>query len=199
MEKIFNIEYYSKPQEHYNNPETYSTNDLPHRWAIDNELKLVFNKINNPLKNVLDIGCSDGYTMLKLLKSFNVVDVSGVTFNKGEIDSANYEIKLKIKLGDMHSEGTFFGVNKFDLVWCRHVLEHSIAPYMLLNIMVQQLIVGGYLFIVLPPYPAGCEGDCHFSNLTDIQLYSLTKKLRLHLKEGFNFDSDRCFLFIKLG
>jgi SAM-dependent methyltransferase len=72
----------------------------------------------------------------------------------------------------------------FDLVWCRHVLEHALAPAVLMRNLREQIAPGGVLVAVLPS-EAWDEMPEHWSPMTARQFRALAAKT------GFRVAYDR--------
>lgn len=117
------------------------------------------------LTNVLDVGCGQGF--LQPVFKGRGLDWTGVCL--GEDYQIAKERGLKVHEADM----TFlpFQDGTFDLVFARHVLEHS--PFPVITLMEWKRVVraGGFL-IVIAPAPAYWQvrGRNHYSVLSQKQL-----------------------------
>lgn len=95
---------------------------------------------------ILDVGCGDGLMLEKFLEvGFHPI---GVSLNVAEVRIARKK-GLDARVVDMHDLAEF-GESKFDVVWCRHTLEHSLSPYCVLLEVYRVLKPNGHVIIVLP-------------------------------------------------
>ena len=97
-------------------------------------------------KNILEIGCYDGYVLHKLKKmGFNV---SGCEPSGGAIIGKKFGLKIYKRFFD---SDFFLKKNlKFDLVFSRHFLEHMINPAKILEEKMKILKDGGFIVIEVP-------------------------------------------------
>lgn len=125
--------------------------------------------------DVLDIGCGYG-TALELFKKrgYNAV---GITI--GDIDYKRCKEKgFNVLL--MDQSFLTFQENSFDLIWCRHTLEHSIMPYFTLDGFFKVNKNNGYLYVEVPLsdiYYKHQENKNHYSILTKSAWCELVKKV----------------------
>lgn len=112
---------------------------------------------------VLDVGCGHGLA----LNTFrdHGMDVTGVGFGE-EAEKARGEgfevIEQDMSFLDVADAG-------FDLVWCRHVMEHSLFPYFTLAEMFRILKPGGALYMEVPAPDTVCQHEVnpnHYSVMT---------------------------------
>lgn len=94
---------------------------------------------------VLDIGCGQGPALDWFLE--NGFDPIGVALNAEDV-AACIERGHEAIIGDQNA--LHFNDGGFDLVWARHVLEHSIAPYWTLHEFNRVLKKGGILYVEVP-------------------------------------------------
>lgn len=97
-------------------------------------------------KKILDIGCGQGYGMLKF-KELGCIDVSGITLSNQDAEAARNRGFLVIE-EDMSFQSA---VNDtYDAIFARHSLEHS--PYPLLTLLEFYRITkpGGVAYIEMP-------------------------------------------------
>lgn len=94
---------------------------------------------------VLDVGCGQGVA-LKRFKSLNIKAI-GITIGKED-----YEICLKKGFDVKRMDQSFldFNNNQFDLVYARHVLEHSPFPLLTLFEFNRVLENNGLLYVEVP-------------------------------------------------
>jgi|GEM_PF-2379310 len=124
--------------------------------------------------SILDVGCSDGY-MVKVLQEEGkkAIGINDYLYPTDMLYISEYELAV-IEM-DMHC--LEFPDNLFDAVWCRHTLEHSLSPLVVLSEIYRVLKPGGYLFLVLPPVPTSPEPyDGHWHIIPDYQLRYLLEK-----------------------
>jgi len=132
-------------------------------------------------KSVIDIGCGDGY-FLSLLQKAGFKNLVGVTKHDEDIKNcSNYGLK-DIRKTDM----TFTGIKEnFDVLWCRHVLEHSPYPYLTLHEFNRLVKMGGHAYIEVP------EAEGYIKHENNANHYSmLTKRnwVSLILRCGFDIN-----------
>lgn len=100
---------------------------------------------------VLDVGCGCGHAMDMFGREG--YDVTGLTCLPLEFDVVEKRHPGKVLLLDMHEIGTL--ERKWDLIWARHVVEHSPAPAFVLSEFRACLNPGGFLYLEVP----GAETD----------------------------------------
>jgi len=94
---------------------------------------------------VLDVGCGQGVALERFrdLK----MDAIGITLNdedRAVCESQGYRVLM------MDQSFLDFPDESFDLVWCRHTLEHSIFPYFTLAEFRRVLRPRGWLYVEVP-------------------------------------------------
>ena len=130
--------------------------------------KQMFNKlieVYNPQKNsrILDIGCGQGpFLELAKSKGFNPI---GITLNDEDVKvcrSKGYDVfKMEQSFLDFPDE-------YFDIIWARHVLEHSVFPLFTLSEYNRVLKKGGIIYIEVPGNNTDCKHELnpnHYSVL----------------------------------
>lgn len=106
--------------------------------------------------SVLDIGCGEGFC--RTMFEERGIEWQGVTMGP------DYEECLKLSLPVERMDMSFLQLpdNSFDLLFARHVLEHS--PFPILTLMEWRRVCRNYLLIVLPtPDYWGFGGKNHYS------------------------------------
>jgi ubiquinone/menaquinone biosynthesis C-methylase UbiE len=104
-----------------------------------------------PGAKVLDVGCGQGVA-LEVFKAAGL-DPIGVTLGE---DAAVCRAKgLEVVEADFAFLD--FEDERFDLVWCRHALEHSVFPLFTLAEMHRVMKPGGLLYVEVP----APDTDCH--------------------------------------
>lgn len=107
---------------------------------------------------VLDIGCGDGLTLVRL-RALGFQHLYGVDVSDAKLARARQKA-LDVENADLHhlpSEDAYF-----DAIHCRHVLEHAYDPPSALREMFRVLKPGGICYIVvpLPDRPDECHVGC---------------------------------------
>jgi SAM-dependent methyltransferase len=123
-------------------------------------------------KTILDIGCANGFAQELFVKDgLDRADYTGITCSEADAKDCGERGIPSIFVWDMHNvralltEGDY--ENGFDLVWARHVMEHSPVPLFLLQEIRQILTPGtGKLYIEVPAPDTAClhpTNPNHFS------------------------------------
>lgn len=95
--------------------------------------------------NILDVGCGDGISLVKLKElGFSV---RGIDINNNKLEFARSK-GCVVDFCDMHNLSMFN--EKFDVIISSHSLEHSYNPALVLEQFNSVLNIGGLLFIVVP-------------------------------------------------
>ena len=71
----------------------------------------------------------------------------GVTLNAADVEACQ---RQGYRVLEMDQSFLDFPDEQFDLVWCRHCLEHSIFPYFTLHEFRRVLKPGGWLYVEVP-------------------------------------------------
>jgi SAM-dependent methyltransferase len=120
--------------------------------------------IANGAKTVLDVGCGQGVAE----PTFRELGLEWTGVTLGE----DYRVCKAKGLNVYQEDMSFlsFEAGSFDLVYARHVLEHS--PFPILTLMEWARVAsGGWLILIAPtPYFWGWKGRNHYSITTDEQL-----------------------------
>lgn len=93
---------------------------------------------------VLDVGCGQGLA----LEHFRALGLDPVGITLGE-DAKVCRAK-GFTIHEMDQNFMTFADHEFDVLWCRHVLEHSIAPLFTLSEYRRVLKPGGLLYLEVP-------------------------------------------------
>ena len=129
---------------------------------------------------VLDVGCGQGVA-LEVFKAAGL-DPLGITLGP-DVEvcrSRGFAVEA------MDLSFLDFDEGRFDLVWCRHALEHSVFPFFTLAEMHRVLKPGGVLYVEVPAPDTAC------GHQTNPNHYSvLGKAMWLSLFERFRFQVNR--------
>ncbi len=129
----------------------------------------------SPGSAILDIGAGDGFLMSLATAAGH--RPTGVNFTNEDVAACKAKDLVCLQ-GDMH-DLPFFWEENFDLVWARHILEHSPFPMRALCEAHQVLKPGGLLYIEVPAPDTACfhqENGNHFSVLTQSAWTSLLRR-----------------------
>jgi SAM-dependent methyltransferase len=124
--------------------------------------------------SVLDVGCGQG-AALELFRDAGF-KATGVTMGE---DAAICRAK---GFDVLEQDFSFlaFADGAFDLVWCRHALEHSVFPYFMLSEMFRMLKPGGLLYAEVPAPDTSCDHQTnpnHYSVLGKSMWVSLLQRV----------------------
>ncbi len=131
-----------------------------------------------PGSRVLDIGCGQG----QALQLFSAKGLAPIGINLNQVDIAACREK-GFEVLEMDQSFLEFPNDYFDLVWCRHCLEHSIFPYFTLYGFHRVLNDGGYLYIEVPAPDTSCR---HQSNKNHYSVMPKSMWSELMLRTGFS-------------
>ncbi len=126
--------------------------------------------------SVLDVGCGYGEA-LRTFRQHGMV-ASGVGFGE-EAAKARAE-GFEIFEQDMSFLDITDGA--FDVVWCRHVMEHSLFPYFTLSEMFRILKPGGVFYMEVPAPDTACQ---HETNANHYSIHTRTTWFQLLSRCGF--------------
>lgn len=143
--------------------------------------------------NVLDVGCGKG-PALEWFKNAGF-DVTGTSVVGQDIADCAAQGFHPVYPCDMHATAETFDAESFDLVWARHVLEHSLAPFFVLHQFAQVLRPSGILYVEVPAPDTSCRHESnpnHYSvmglemwkNLIHIAGFELVEIRDFQLKTG---------------
>jgi SAM-dependent methyltransferase len=145
------------------------------------------------IKNALDVGCGQG-TAFEFFKEFNI-EYTGITLGEDYIYCKN-TLQENVKDWDMHILN--FPDASFDLIFARHVLEHSPMP--LLALMEWYRVSRQYLIVVTPHCDNVIQGGKnHYYMLNPIQWKVLFERSKWQvIKEDYTDPSEFRFMLTKL-
>ncbi|MBF0561848.1 MAG: class I SAM-dependent methyltransferase [Alphaproteobacteria bacterium] len=97
-----------------------------------------------PGQSVLDVGCGQG----PALELFEKIGMRAVGITMG----TDYDVCVSkgFNVRSMDQNFMDFDDAEFDVLWCRHVLEHSIAPLFTLSEYSRVVKPGGIVYIEVP-------------------------------------------------
>jgi SAM-dependent methyltransferase len=159
-----------------------------HDAITEKALAILFEKC--PLKKearILDVGCGQG-PALRLFKERGF-DAVGITLSDEDVISCRDQGFAVVKMDQSFLD---FPDAAFDLVWARHVAEHSLFPLFTLHEFNRVLKSGGYLYLEVPAPDTSCHHERnlnHYSVLTrsswQVHLQRLGMKIILSQKYSF--------------
>lgn len=146
-----------------------------HEKIIDAAIENFVN--GKPFTDVLDVGFGTGYSLKKFKEKG--LKVTGISLDDSEVQGMRFQ-GFDVRKMDMAFLD--FPDNSFDLVWCRHTLEHSVMPFIALMEFKRVLRNEGYLYIEIPADSGiHINNKNHYSMFSDHVWQSLFKKLSLNL------------------
>lgn len=138
-----------------------------------------------PGAKVLDVGCGQGVG----LEMFKAAGLEAVGITLGP-DVAVCRAK-GLDVREMDLSFLDFEDAQFDLVWCRHALEHSIFPFFTLSEMHRVLRPGGVLYVEVPAPDTACghqNNPNHYSVLGQSMWIQLIRRTGFAHVESMNID-----------
>lgn len=129
-------------------------------------------------EEVLDVGAGDGYSLeLALIEGWGVFAVNLLA----EDMAACHRKGIPCAKRDMHDLPEWW-VNRFKLVFARHVFEHSPFPMLALGEAHRVMKPGGYLYMETPAPGTAC---CHETNPSHFSVHTQSMWTQLLLRTGF--------------
>lgn len=172
------------------NRDVYPETEMNQHRKITESIFDNFIKPNKHIFNfVLDVGCGQGIA-LKHFKSLNIKAV-GITIGKEDYDAClrkGFEVKI------MDQSFLDFPDSQFDLVYARHVLEHSPFPLLTLFEFNRVLRNNGLLYVEVPwAESIHTTNPNHYSMLGKMSWRHIFKKAQFtilnEIKMNFNLVS----------
>jgi len=136
---------------------------------------------------ILDIGCGQG----PALRHFDTwgMRAVGVTLSDEDVAACKSQGFTVAKMDQSFLD---FDNGVFDLVWARHVLEHSIFPLFTLAEYNRVMKPGAILYVEVP----APDTDCHHErNPNHYSLFSLPVWHQLLLRSGFTVEEEMRYNF----
>ena len=136
--------------------------------------------------NILDVGCGQGVAIEYFTnKGFSTI---GITLNNEDLQKCK---EKGHEIYEMDQSFLDFDDEEFDLVWCRHCLEHSIFPYFTLGELFRVLKHGGCLSVEVLAPDTDCKHQTnqnHYSVLGKSMWIELMKRTGFTLVDFVNID-----------
>lgn len=127
------------------------------------------------VKNVLDIGCGQVAIAESFFKDLNI-EYTGITLGREAIVAR----KMGKNVLNMDMNFLEFDDNSFDLIWARHVAEHSPMP--VITLMEWHRVCASFICLIVPtPDHYGRVGKNHYSVLYNDQWKFLMERAGFHI------------------
>ena len=137
---------------------------------------------------ILDVGCGQGVALeLFLNKGYHPI---GIALNDEDITVCKQKGYQVYKMDQSFLE---FPDKEFDVVWCRHCLEHSIFPYYTLFEFYRVVKQVGFLYVEVPAPDTSCQHQTnqnHYSVLGKSMWAELIKRTGFTLLETLDISFD---------
>ncbi|HEX6508017.1 MAG TPA: class I SAM-dependent methyltransferase [Chloroflexota bacterium] len=149
----------------------------PHVSITDQMIDFLADKYLAPHSRILDIGCGQGQALLRFASKGH----SPLGINLNQVDLATCRQK---GLDVLEMDESFLDLpdEEFDLVWCRHCLEHSVFPYFTLDGFYRVLKSQGHLYVEVP---APDTSSRHQTNRNHYSVLGKSMWLDLMARIGF--------------
>lgn len=126
---------------------------------------------------ILDVGCGQGPALQHFRNAG--AQAIGITLNQTDVDVCRARGFEAYKMDQSFLE---FEAGSFDIIWARHVVEHSVIPLFTLREFNRVLKKGGMLYLEVP----GADTDAgHAWNANHYSIFSRQSWLSLLAKSGF--------------
>lgn len=172
-----------------------------HSQISEGAVKFFFDQIWKPVVHgltpvVLDVGCGSGFMYAHFRdRGWNwdgiTLDDDAITAFEDKHSSASDPEPGNINKRDMHNLGVIFH-KSYDLIWARHVLEHSPIPLKVLVDFKQILKPGGYLYLEMP---APDTQSMHAMNPNHYSVFDIHGWVGLIFKAGFEVVDSKEYQF----
>ncbi|MBN1850762.1 MAG: class I SAM-dependent methyltransferase [Deltaproteobacteria bacterium] len=131
---------------------------------------------------ILDVGCGQGVALQWFMrKGFHPI---GITLNQEDIAACRNKGYDVIEMDQSFMD---FDDKTFDLIWCRHCIEHSVFPYFTLHEFNRVLRQRGYLYIEVPAPDTSCK---HQTNMNHYSVLGKNMWASLMIRAGFTVLED---------
>jgi len=131
---------------------------------------------------ILDVGCGQG----PALRHFRDAgaQATGITLNQIDVDVCR---EKGFEVYPMDQSFMEFEPESFDIIWARHVIEHSVMPLFTLREFNRVLKKGGMLYLEVPGADTDAGHACnanHYSVFTRQSWFSLLAKSGFEIIDG---------------
>jgi SAM-dependent methyltransferase len=136
---------------------------------------------------ILDVGCGQGIA----LEQFRALGLEAVGITLGS--DADVCRAKGLTVEEMDQNFMTFGDDAFDFLWCRHVLEHSIAPLFTLSEYKRVLKPGGMVYVEVPApdTPAAHQTNPnHYSVLPASMWHQLFRRAGFTIEKAYDIAFD---------
>ncbi len=158
----------------------------PHFSITRNTIEeLLRDEVIAPGMRVLDVGCGQGLALEQF--RHGGLQATGITLG------GDYDV-CREKGFDVHQmDQNFMGFEDetFDFLWCRHVLEHSVAPLFTLSEYRRVTKPGGLIYIEVPAPDTSAHHEInpnHYSVLPLVSWMSLFPRVGLEVERCINLE-----------
>lgn len=134
---------------------------------------------------VLDVGCGQGVALKHFVEQG--CRPVGITLNLTDLEECR---KQGYTVAQMDQSFLDFDDATFDLIWARHVVEHSIFPYFTLTEFARVLKPGGILYLEVPAAETTYRHELnrnHYSILSRTMWLSLLDRSGLTAQEAQSY------------
>ena len=132
---------------------------------------------------VLDVGCGQGYA-IETFSRLEAIPV-GITLGKEDLEVCR---KKNLKVFEMDQSFLKFSNHIFDVLWCRHCLEHSVFPLFTLSEFNRVVRQGGVIYIEVPAPDTSCA---HQTNKNHYSVLGKSMWIELINRTGFTVIESR--------
>lgn len=133
------------------NLEKHQTKNPISRVFLDNFLKTVIETLKTlGVGSILDVGCGEGFTLMRLKKEKIGTKLEGVDAVKASVEMGlKLHPELTLKMGDTYH--LKYADDSFDIVLCTEVLEHLAKPSDALKELIR--VSKKYVLVTVPNEP----------------------------------------------
>ena len=160
-----------------------------HSEITGKALDILISQYNiNQKTRILDIGCGQG-PALDLFRDKGYLSAVGITLNDEDVCVCRKNGHDVRKMDQSFLE---FPNEYFDLLWARHVIEHSIFPYFTLAEFARVLTPGGMLYLEVPAPETSCH---HETNPNHYSVLGRGAWISLLVRNGFVIRDEGSYSF----
>ncbi len=158
----------------------------PHATITRNTISVLFNEnIISSESIILDVGCGQGFA----LECFRTGGAKAIGITLGEDVDICLEKGYDVRRMDQNFMD--FPDCHFDFLWCRHVLEHSLAPFFTLSEYHRILKPNSFAYVEVPAPDTDAHHENnpnHYSVLTLSSWKSLFERVHLDIERSFEYN-----------